>query len=254
MDGFEPSTSPSRTARATPAPHPANTYFVIELYQMPGTLYIVATPIGNLKDITFRALDVLKESNYILAEDTRVTKKLLMHYDIQIPVLSYQQHSQEQKKNEILRLLVEGKNLALVSDAGTPGISDPGNELIDFLLEKEPDIKIIPIPGPSALVTALSISGFRADKFVFLGFLPKKKRSKLFSWLKEGKYTFCFYESPKRILKTLEMLKEEFGNRKVFVARELTKLHESLYRGEASVVIEKLQKDPVKGEIVVVVE
>jgi 16S rRNA (cytidine1402-2'-O)-methyltransferase len=227
---------------------------MIELYQMPGTLYIVATPIGNLKDITLRALDVLRGSDFILAEDTRVTKKLLMHYDIQIPVLSYHQHSQEQRRNEILKLLVEGKNLALVTDAGTPGISDPGNELIAFLIEKEPDIKIVPIPGPSAAITALSVSGFRADKFVFLGFLPKKKRSKLFSWLKEGKYTFCFYESPKRILKTLEVLKEEFSNRKVFIARELTKIHESLYRGEISEVIEKLQEDPVKGEIVVVVE
>ena len=221
---------------------------------MPGMLYMVATPIGNLKDITLRALDALKESDFILAEDTRVTKKLLMHYDIQASVLSYHQHTQEQKKNEILRLLIEGKNLALVTDAGTPGISDPGNELIAFLLEKEPDIKIVPIPGASALVTALSVSGFRADKFVFLGFLPKKRRSKLIAWLKEGKDTFCFYESPKRILKTLEMLKEEFGNRNVFVARELTKLHESLYRGNISEVIEKLQKDPVKGEIVVVVE
>ncbi|MBU0572397.1 16S rRNA (cytidine(1402)-2'-O)-methyltransferase [Patescibacteria group bacterium] len=221
---------------------------------MPGTLYIVATPIGNLKDITLRALEILKESDCILAEDTRVTKKLLMYYDIQIHVLSYHQHSQEQKRNEILRLLIEGKNLALVTDAGTPGISDPGNELIAFLLEKEPDIKIVPVPGPSALITALSVSGFRADKFVFLGFLPKKRRSKLFSWLSEGKYTFCFYESPKRILKTLEVLKEEFTDRRVFVARELTKIHESLYRGEISEVIEKLQKDPAKGEIVVVVE
>jgi 16S rRNA (cytidine1402-2'-O)-methyltransferase len=221
---------------------------------MPGTLYIVATPIGNLKDITLRALDILKQVDYILAEDTRVTKKLLMHYDIDIPVLSYHQHSKEEKRFEILKKLIDGKDLALVSDAGTPGISDPGNELIAFLIEKEPDINIVPIPGPSALVTALSVSGFRADKFIFLGFLPKKKRSKLFSWLKEGKYTFCFYESPKRILKTLEILKEEFGDRKVFIARELTKLHESLYRGETSEVIEKLQKDPVKGEIVVVVE
>jgi len=227
---------------------------VIELYQMPGKLYIVATPIGNLKDITLRALDILKESDFILAEDTRVTKKLLTRYDIQIPLLSYHSHSQEQKKNEILRLLIEGKNLALVTDAGTPGISDPGNELINFLLEKEPKIKIEPIPGPSALVTALSVSGFRTDKFVFLGFLPKKRRTKLFAWLKEGGYTFCFYESPKRILKTLETLEEEFGGRRVFVARELTKLHESLYRGSFSKVSEELQKDPVKGEIVVAIE
>ncbi len=246
MDGFEPSTSPSRTARATPAPHP-----VIELYQMLGTLFIIATPIGNLKDITLRALETLKEVDLILAEDTRVTKKLLTHYDIDKDTLSYHQHSNDQKKNEILRLLVEGKNIALVSDAGTPGISDPGNELISFLLDKEPKIKIIPIPGASAVTTALSVSGLRADKFVFLGFLPKKKRSKLFSWLKEGEYTFCFYESPKRILKTLEVLKEEFDG-EVFVARELTKLNETLYRGKINEVKEKLQEKPVKGEIVVI--
>jgi len=215
----------------------------------------VATPIGNLEDITLRALRILKEVDLILAEDTRVTKKLLMHYDIETPVLSYHQHSPEAKKLAILGKLLAGNNLALVSDAGTPGISDPGNELIDFLLKEQPGIKIVPIPGAAAITAALSVSGFRADKFVFLGFLPKKKRTKLFEWLKEGKFSFAFYESPKRILKTLDVFTEHFGpRRRVFIARELTKLHETLYRGELNEVIEQLRKDVVKGEIVVVVE
>ena len=250
MDGFEPSTSPSRTARATPAPHP-----VLELYQMLGTLYIVATPIGNLEDITFRALRILKEVDLILAEDTRVTKRILTHYDIKTPILSYHQHSSDEKKNRIVSYLVNGQSLALVSDAGTPGISDPGNELIDYLLEKEPKIKIIPLPGPAAIIAALSVCGFRANKFIFLGFLPKKKRTKLFNWLKEGKISFAFYESPKRILKTLAVLSEHFGSdRRVFIARELTKIHESLYRGTVEQVINELQQNLVKGEIVVVME
>jgi len=215
----------------------------------------VATPIGNLEDITLRALKVLKEADLILAEDTRVTKKLLMHYDIETPVLSYHQHSSEEKKNRIISSLVNGQNLALVTDAGTPGISDPGNELIDYLLKHQPDAKVIPVPGPAALTTALSVCSFRADKFVFLGFLPKKKRKKLFTWLKEGKITFAFYESPKRILKTLAVLGEYFGSgRRVFVGRELTKIHESFYRGTVEQVVNQLQQKPVKGEVVVVVE
>ena len=153
---------------------------------MPGTLYIVATPIGNLEDVTLRAIRVMREADLILAEDTRVTGILLKHYDIDKPILSYHQHSDEGKKLQILAELVSGKNLALVSDAGTPGISDPGNELIDYLLEKEPNIKVVPIPGPAAITAAFSASGFKANKFVFIGFLPKKKRTKLFKWLAEG--------------------------------------------------------------------
>ncbi|MGB6838954.1 MAG: 16S rRNA (cytidine(1402)-2'-O)-methyltransferase [Microgenomates group bacterium] len=221
---------------------------------MLGILYIVATPIGNLEDITLRALKVLKKVDLILAEDTRVTKKLLMHYDVDTRILSYHQHSKEATKFKILRELIEGGNLALVSDAGTPGISDPGNELIDFLLEKEPKIKIIPIPGSSAITTALSVSGLKVSKFVFLGFLPKKKRTKLFNWLKERKISFAFYESPKRILKTLQVLDEHFGGRRVFIARELTKMHESLYRGTIKEVLAQLEKNKLKGELVVVIE
>jgi len=219
-----------------------------------GTLYIVATPIGNLEDITFRAVRILKEVDLILAEDTRVSGKLLKHYDIKKPLLSYHQHSSEKKRLDILSHLVNGKNLALISDAGTPGISDPGNELIDYLLTREPNIKIVPIPGASAVVTSLSISGFRANKFIFLGFLPKKKRKRLFEWLVLSKMTFAFYESPKRLVKTLNELSEAFGKRRVLVARELTKLHETLYRGEFVEVLAGLGDKNIKGEVVVVVE
>ena len=245
---------------------------------MLGTLYIVATPIGNLEDITLRALKILKEVDLILAEDTRVTRKLLVHYDISrfaprkkrgslyqkskktpfdidTPILSYHQHSSDKKKLHILSEILRGKNIALVSDAGTPGISDPGNELIDFLLGKEPGMKIVPIPGASAVTTALSVCGFRADKFIFLGFLPKKKKNKLYDWLKTSKMTFAFYESPNRLKKTLGELRGLIGSdRRVFVARELTKLYETFYRGEIDEVIESLSEEKIRGEIVVVVE
>ncbi|HJX45965.1 MAG TPA: 16S rRNA (cytidine(1402)-2'-O)-methyltransferase [Patescibacteria group bacterium] len=221
---------------------------------MPGTLYIVATPIGNLEDLTFRALRILKEVDVILAEDTRVSLKLLSHYDIDTHILSYHQHSSEEKKIEILKLLLDGKNLALITDAGTPGISDPGNELIDFIFKNTPDIKIVPIPGASAITTTLSVSGFKTDKFVFIGFLPKKKRIKLFNWLKSGATSFAFYESPKRIVKSLQVLEENFGSdTHIFIARELTKMYETLYRGTIREV-EEMIKEGVKGEIVVVVE
>lgn len=220
---------------------------------MSGTLYIVATPIGNLDDISLRALQTLKNVDIIYAEDTRTTSILLNHYEIVNTINSYHQHSSENKRNTILKQLVDGENVALVTDAGTPGISDPGNELINDLLEKEPSLKIVPIPGASALTASLSASGFRADKFVFIGFLPKKKRTKLFKWLKEGKMTFAFYESPKRLLKTLGVLKEHFSeDTRVVVARELTKIHESVYRGELGDI--EIASDELKGELVVVVE
>lgn len=234
---------------------------------MLGKLYIVATPIGNLEDVTLRAIKILKEVDYILAEDTRVTRKLLDFISsfrepttdnrqlTKPSVLSYHQHSGEEKKLEILNHLLDGKNIALVTDAGTPGISDPGNELIDFLLSYQPDLKIIPIPGPSAITTALSVSGFRADKFFFLGFWPKKKVDKLIQLIKLTKLPFVFYESPFRIIRTLETLEKAFGpDLRVFVGRELTKIHETLYRGEVREIVKRLREKPVKGEIVVVVE
>ena len=190
-----------------------------------------------------------------MAEDTRVTLKLVSSYQLHAMVLNYHQHSQETKKSEILELLEMGKNIALVADAGTPGISDPGNELISYLLERDSSLHIVPIPGVSAITTALSISGLNSNKFLFLGFLPKKGRSKLFSWIKERKITFAFYESPFRIIKTLDNLAEVFGKGiKVVVARELTKVYETVYRGSVLEVKEKMLKDKVKGEMVVICE
>ncbi len=224
-------------------------------------LYLVATPIGNLEDISLRALKVLKEVDLILSEDTRVTKKLLDHYQISKPILSYHQHSKLKKVNYISQLLKEGKSLALVSDAGTPGISDPGNKLVRKIVEELGElVAIVPIPGPSALTTAASISGFSMDKFLFLGFLPvKRKRKKFFEEVINSKYPVIFYESPYRILKTLKELRSLIGEtdksrRQVMVARELTKKFETVYRGNIDEVTKAIEKDFVKGEFVVVIE
>jgi len=221
---------------------------------MIGKLFIVATPIGNLEDITTRALNTLKEVDLILAEDTRVISKLLNHYDIETHIKSYHHHSLDNKKKEIALELFSGKNIALVTDAGTPGISDPGNELINYILEIEPEVKIIPIPGASALTAALSISGFRTDKFFFLGFLPKKGKENLLRDLLAQNITFCFFESVKRMSKTLQTVeKVGGGERRIIIARELTKIHEEIVRGKVSEVINK-GKIKQKGEIVIVIE
>lgn len=219
-------------------------------------LYIIATPIGNLEDLSFRALRTLKEVDSILCEDTRVTKKLLARYKISKPTVSYHQHSKLTKAKYILEQLEKGKHLALVSDAGTPSISDPGAKLISYLTNQLPDLKIIPIPGPSALITGLSVSGFPADKFVFLGFPPvKTKRKKFFQGIKEVNQTVILYESPYRIVKTLEELKEVLGNqREVVVGRELTKKFEIIYRGRLEKVLEQIKSDKIRGEFVVVLK
>ena len=223
------------------------------------TLYVVATPIGNLGDISQRALRTLSEVDLILCEDTRVTKKLLNYYNIQTPVLSYHQHSKLSKINYILSLLQQNKNLALVSDAGTPGISDPGNKLIELFVEKTtagsaPVVKIVPIPGPSAVTAAASISGFPMDKFIFLGFPPtKRKRRKFFEQIMLAKYPVIFYESPYRILRTLKEISSLIDSRQVVVCRELTKKFETVYRGEIEKVIKEIEKDEVKGEFVVII-
>ena len=221
-------------------------------------LFIIATPIGNLEDISLRALRILKEVDIILCEDTRVTRKLLLRYDIKTPVLSYHQHSQLKKINYIADLLEEGKDLALVSDSGTPGISDPGNKLIDFLVKKDINLTIIPIPGCSALVSAASISGFSMDKFTFLGFPPhKKKRNKFFEELLKIKHPVVFYESPHRIIKTLNEIynkSQEINlNPQVVVCRELTKKFETIYRGTIDEVIKKIKDDKIKGEFTVII-
>jgi len=216
--------------------------------------YIVSTPIGNLEDLTFRALRILKEVDLILAEDTRVTKKLLDHYEIKKPIISYHEHSQLKKVNHILNLLKEDKNLALVSDAGTPGISDPGGKLIDLAIKQCSNLTIVPVPGPSAVTAAASISGFPMDKFLFLGFPPtKRKRKKFFTQVIKSKYPVIFYESPYRILRTLNELRIMNNESRIMVARELTKKFETIYRGKIEEVIEKIEKDKIKGEFVVIV-
>jgi len=218
------------------------------------TLYIVATPIGNLSDITLRALETLKSVDFILAEDTRETKKLLDHYQIDKPMISYHQHSKLNKIDAIVDLLKQGKNLALVSDAGTPGISDPGNLLINLAIKQINNLTIVPIPGACALTAAASISGFPTDKFIFFGFPPhKNKRNKFFEKVSQAEESIVLYESVHRILKTLEDLKKHLGEREIMVARELTKKFETIYRGQISKVIEKLKNDKILGEFVIVV-
>ena len=217
-------------------------------------LYIVATPIGNLEDVTKRALRILSEVDLILCEDTRITKKLLDYYQIKTPTMSYHQHSKLQKIDYIINFLKKGKNVALVSDAGTPGISDPGNKLVELVTRELGDkVKVISIPGPSALTAAVSLSGLPMDRFLFLGFLPtKKKRKKFFEQIRSSKYPIIFYESPHRIIKTLK----EVGSldKKVAVCRELTKKFETIYRGTIGEVLGQIKKDTTRGEFVVIIE
>jgi len=217
--------------------------------------FVVATPIGNLEDITLRALEVLKSADMVVCEDTRHTQNIFSRYNFSRPVLSYHQHSYLGKIKQILDLLREGKNLALVSDAGTPGISDPGQYLISQIWDKLPETEIIPIPGPSAVISAASVSGFNTDQFLFLGFLPLKGRAKALTAIVESPHTIIFYEAPHRILKTLEELKPLLGSRRVLIARELTKKFESLYRGTTEEIIARLSApSDIKGEFVIVVE
>lgn len=221
-------------------------------------LYIVATPIGNLEDITLRAISVLRSADFILAEDTRVTRVLLDKYNIKKDVVLYHQHSKIQKIEQITGWLKEGKNLALVTDAGTPGINDPGNYLVAKALEVIPDLKIVPIPGPNAAIAALSVSGFPADKFIFLGFPPHKKgRQTFFKKIGQTGETMVFYESKYRILKALQELKElsMINGRSVLVARELTKQFETIYRGMVDEILLMLQKSDnnLLGEFVIVI-
>ncbi|MEK7607035.1 MAG: 16S rRNA (cytidine(1402)-2'-O)-methyltransferase [Patescibacteria group bacterium] len=221
------------------------------------TLYILATPIGNLEDITLRALRILKEVDFIICEDTRVTSKLLTRFEIQKPLMSHFQHSTDRKTDEIIARLREGKNAAFVTDAGTPGISDPGGMLVKWVYEKLGDeVKIVPIPGPSAIVAALSISGLPADAFLFLGFPPHKKgRQTFWKTVAACEETVVFYESPHRILKSLTELGAvlQGSPRAAVVCRELTKMFESVYRGDTDSILELVKKNPQKGEYVVVV-
>lgn len=221
-----------------------------------GTLYIVATPIGNLEDVTLRALRILGEVDVLLAEDTRVTGKLLARHGISVSMKGYHQRSAEKVSEDIIELLRAGKTLALVSDAGTPGIADPGNELIARILRELPEARIEPIPGTSSLSAALSVCGFPTNEFVFLGFLPHKKgRQTLLNEIATLSRTVVLFESPHRIGKLLEELTARIPSREVFIGRELTKLHETHYRGTVSELVLRAQQGeiPERGEFVVVV-
>jgi 16S rRNA (cytidine1402-2'-O)-methyltransferase len=216
-------------------------------------LYIVATPIGNLEDITLRAVRILGEVDLILCEDTRVSKNLLAHYNIKTPCKSFHQHSTQAKFDEIVRLFKAGKNIALITDAGTPGVSDPGGMLVEEML-KYPEVKIEAIPGPSAIATAISLAGQNMEKFTFLGFLPHKKgRQTLLKFIAGNEWPTIVYESVHRIEKLLKELNEYVPARQVIVYRELTKKFETVYRGTPNEVIASLKKPEIKGEFVVII-
>jgi len=217
------------------------------------TLHIVATPIGNLGDITLRALEILKSVDFILCEDTRHTQKILNHFEIKTPTISYHQHSDEKKLREIKEMLESGKSLALVTDAGTPGISDPGNNLIRQLtIGQLNNVTITPVPGPSALTAALSVSGFDTSKVLFLGFPPHKGRAKFFKEVAEAQHTVAFYESNHRIKKCLGELAEILDKkRQICICRELTKQFETIYRGMIEEILE--MKILEKGEFVIII-
>jgi len=219
-----------------------------------GILYICGTPIGNLEDITIRALRILKEVKLIAAEDTRHTKKLLIHYHINTKVTSYHEYNKFKKAPYLVEILKNGQDIALVSDAGMPGISDPGYVLINLALNN--NIKIIPIPGVSALITALVVSGLSTDKFVFEGFLPRKikERKRYFKSIKNEERTIIFYETPHRLKRALKDMLEILGDRKIVIARELTKKYEEIIRGKLTPVLSEMNTKEIKGEITLVVQ
>ncbi len=220
---------------------------------MKGKLYLVATPIGNLEDITIRALNILKQVDLIAAEDTRHTLGLLNHFEISKPLISYYKEIEKEKSKVLINKLLEGNDIALVSDAGTPGISDPGEEIVKHAIENE--IEIIPIPGACAFVNALIASGMNTKEFSFIGFLSANKKEKK-DKLEEIKYetrTLIFYEAPHKIKNTLEVMYEVLGNRKIVLARELTKIHEEFIRTDLSTICEDIG-DNIKGEFVIIVD
>lgn len=220
---------------------------------MAGTLYIVATPIGNLEDITLRALRILKEVDLIAAEDTRHTKKLLTHYGIQKHLTSYHEYNEKTKSSQLIHRLKEGCRVALVSDAGTPLLSDPGFRLVQEAIRAE--VQVIPVPGPSALTAVLSASGLATDHFAFDGFLPAKKaaRRKYLTGLREEERTLVFYEAPHRVQESLRDILEILGDREIVLGREVTKLHEEFLRGSVSQLISATEPREWRGEITVVV-
>ena len=219
---------------------------------MSGKLYLVATPIGNLEDITIRALNILRNVDLIAAEDTRHTLGLLNHFEISKPLISYYKEIEKGKSEVLIKKLLEGKNIAVVSDAGTPGISDPGEEIVKAAIENK--IEIIPIPGACAFVNALIASGMNTKEFEFIGFLSanNKERKDKLEELKYDTRTLIFYEAPHKLKATLESILEILGDRKIVVARELTKIHEQFIRGNVSTIIEQLVD--IKGEFVIIIK
>lgn len=222
--------------------------------QKSGTLFIVATPIGNLGDMTLRALETLKSVDAILCEDTRVTSRLLAHYEIKRPLVSCHEHTDDSKLKQLIDRLGQGESLAFVSDAGTPGLSDPGNKLVSLALES--DIAVVPIPGVSALATLVSVAGIDMREFVFLGFPPHKKgRETFFRKVAAAEMPVMYYESPHRVLKNLELLASFASGKRVIIGRELTKLFEEIVRGTMEEALTYFSEHPekVKGEFVVIV-
>ncbi|AGF59288.1 16S rRNA (cytidine1402-2'-O)-methyltransferase [Clostridium saccharoperbutylacetonicum] len=219
-----------------------------------GKLYLVPTPIGNLKDITLRALETLREVDIVAAEDTRQTLKLLNHFEIKKTLISYHKFNEQDKSNKIIDLLFEGKSVAVVSDAGTPGISDPGSVIVSKCIEENIDFEVL--PGATAITTALVYSGLDTTKFLFRGFLPRenKERKRITDELLKSQETLIFYEAPHRLLDTLSFLFETFGDRKIAVCRELTKIYEEIYRGTLEEAIEYFVRNKPRGEFVLVLE
>lgn len=217
------------------------------------SLYVCPTPVGNLRDITLRVLDVLKSCNIILAEDTRVTRNILSKYEIKTPITSFHSYTKQKKFNSIIEELENGKNMALVTDAGTPGISDPGYPLIKECIKR--GIKVEALPGPTSFVPALLLSGFPTDKFIFYGFLPRKtgKRRKVINDFKDFSGAIIFFESPHRIKSILEDILFSLGDRPVAIVREISKIHEEVIRDRASKLLDVLSEHTLKGEVVVVV-
>lgn len=219
---------------------------------MPGKLYLVATPIGNLEDITIRALNVLKQVDLIAAEDTRHTLGLLNHFEISKPLISYYKQTEKSRSEVLIEKLKEGKNIAIVSDAGTPGISDPGEEIVKLAIQN--NIEIIPIPGACALINALIVSGLSTREFSFIGFLStiKKEKKEKLEEVKFETRTLILYEAPHKLKGTLEQIFETLGNRNIVLARELTKIHEEFIRGTVSEILDIIEE--IKGEFVILVE
>ena len=219
-----------------------------------GKLYLVPTPIGNLKDITLRALEVLKFVDIVAAEDTRQTLKLLNHFEIKKSLMSYHKHNEQEKSEDIIELLKEGHNIAIVTDAGTPGISDPGAVIVKKCINENIDFEVL--PGATAITTALVYSGLDTTKFLFRGFIPRenKERKILLNEIKDVKESIILYESPYRVVSTLETLLEYLGNRNIAICRELTKLHEEIKRGKIDELIDYFKNTAPKGEFVLVIE